>query len=98
MTTAWQTAISACTHAHRSVPLVHDLLTNIADRIVVCTGSKACNGDIVDRAALRALTANSCKTEYCAISLLVADFHLWLEIERGALSYRFLELTILSRC
>ena len=41
--------------AHRSVPLVHDLLTNIADSIVVCTGSKAGNGNIVDRAALRAL-------------------------------------------
>jgi hypothetical protein len=40
---------------HRSVPLVHDLLTNIADSIVVCTGSKAGNGNIVDRAALRAL-------------------------------------------
>jgi len=31
------------------------LLTNIADSIVVCTGSKAGNGNIVDRAALRAL-------------------------------------------
>ena len=40
---------------HRSVPLVHDLLTNIADGIVVCTGSKAGNGNIVDRAALCAL-------------------------------------------
>ena len=41
--------------AHRSVPLVHDLLTNIADGIVVGTGSKAGNGNIVDRAALGAL-------------------------------------------
>jgi hypothetical protein len=37
------------------VPLIHDLLTNIADGIVVCTGSKAGNGNIVDRAALGAL-------------------------------------------
>jgi hypothetical protein len=37
------------------VPLVHDLLTNIADRIVVGTGSKAGNGNIVDRAAFGAL-------------------------------------------
>ena len=41
--------------AHRSVPLVHDLLTNIADGIVVCTGSKAGNGNIVDRSVLGAL-------------------------------------------
>src|ERR1700686_4206038 len=83
--------------AHRSVPLVHDLLTNIADSIVVCTGSKAGNCNIVDRAALRALeihlwnfaalasshehapTANPCKTEYCAVSLLVDGDRVWLE-------------------
>ena len=41
--------------AHRSVPLVHDLLTNIADSIVVCTGSKAGNSNIVYRAAHGAL-------------------------------------------
>ena len=41
--------------AHRSVPLVHDLLTNIADRIVVCADSKVGNGNIVDRAAPGAL-------------------------------------------
>ena len=85
--------------AHRSVPLVHDLLTNVADSIVVCTGSKAGNGNIVDRAALRALkfiygtlprsrhprehapTANPCKTEYCAVSLLVDRDRVWLEIK-----------------
>jgi hypothetical protein len=39
----------------RSVPLVHDLLTNIADSIVVCTGTKAGNGNIVYRAAHGAL-------------------------------------------
>ena len=68
-------------------PLVHDLLTNIADSIVVCTGTKAGNGNIVYRAAHGALkfvyatlprlirhhapTANACKTEYCAMSLLI---------------------------
>ena len=41
--------------AHRSVPLVHDLLTNIADGIVVCAGRKVGNGNIVDRAAPSAL-------------------------------------------
>jgi len=41
--------------AHRSVPLVQDLLTNIADGIVVGTGSNAGNGNIVDRSALGAL-------------------------------------------
>jgi hypothetical protein len=41
--------------AHRSVPLVHDLLTNIADNIVVCTGGEAGNGNIVNRAAQGAL-------------------------------------------
>jgi hypothetical protein len=54
-TTHWQPAISGVRTAHRSVPLVHDLLTNIADGIVVCTGSKAGNGNIVDRVALGAL-------------------------------------------
>ena len=37
------------------MPLVHDLLTNIADRIVVCADSKVGNGNIVDRAAPGAL-------------------------------------------
>jgi len=41
--------------AHRSVPFVHDLLTNIADSIVVCAGTKAGNGNIVYCAAHGAL-------------------------------------------
>ena len=41
--------------ADRSVPLVHDLLTNIADRIVVGTDSKVGDGNIIDRAAPRTL-------------------------------------------
>jgi hypothetical protein len=41
--------------ANRSLPLVQDLLSNIADRIVVRASSNASNGNIVDRAALGAL-------------------------------------------
>ena len=41
--------------AYRSVPLVHDFLTNNADGIVLCTGRTVGNGNIVDRAAPGAL-------------------------------------------
>ena len=100
--------------AHRSVPLVHDLLTNIADGIGVCTGSKAGNGNIVDRAALGALkfiygtsprlirhqakhapTANGCKTEYCAMSLLVGGESRVVRNQVRSAVVSYLELTIL---
>jgi hypothetical protein len=63
---------------HSSVPLVHDLLTNIADSIVVFTGSEVGNGNIVDRAALRALkfiygTPPRLRTRTCAYGELMQD-------------------------
>jgi len=41
--------------AHHSQPLVHDLTTDNADGIVLCTGRPVSNGNIVDRAAPGAL-------------------------------------------